>query len=102
MSLFGVCFPTVSRGIIIEGDQIALSTDAGNSWNSVYNGGGSQLNSVSFADSLNGWVAGSDKIVKTTDGGYTWHEQPWQPYRYLDAIYCSDRFHAWAWEINYY
>jgi Uncharacterized protein related to plant photosystem II stability/assembly factor len=96
-SLFGVCFPTLSRGIVIGGEQIALSTDGGVSWSSVYNSGGSQLNSVSFADSLNGWVVGTDKIVKTTNGGSTWHEQSWPtPYGYLTAVHSPDKQHAWA------
>lgn len=96
-SLFGVCFPTSSRGIIIGGEQIALSTNAGSSWISVYNSGGDQLNSVSFADSLNGWVVGSYKIVKTTDGGDTWFEQSWPaPQAYLTDVHCSDNEHAWA------
>jgi photosystem II stability/assembly factor-like uncharacterized protein len=92
----GICFPTISRGIVVGDGQIMLSTDAGGSWKSVYNSGGSQLNSVSFPDSLIGWIAGSDKIVKTTDGGFSWNEQPWQPYRYLMAVHSSDRFHAWV------
>jgi hypothetical protein len=81
---------------MIGGDQIALSTDAGKSWNGVYGSGGSQLNSISFSDSLTGWVAGTDKIVKTTNGGSTWHEQQWKPYSYLVGVHSSDRFHAWA------
>jgi photosystem II stability/assembly factor-like uncharacterized protein len=81
---------------VIGGEQIALSTDAGISWASVYSGS-SQLNSVSFADSLNGWAVGVDKIVKTTDGGYTWHEQSWpSPTGYLTAVHSPDNQHAWA------
>lgn len=96
-SLFGVCFPTASRGVVVGGEQIALSTNAGSSWISVYNSGGQQLNSVSFADSLTGWVVGSYKIVKTTNGGATWFEQSWPtPQRYLTAAHCSDNQHAWA------
>ena len=96
-SLFGVCFPSSSRGVIIGGDQIACSSDGGDSWTTRYNTGGEQLNSVSFADSSVGWVVGSYKIVKSTNGGNTWITQPSPtPQRYLVAVHCADPLHAWA------
>jgi photosystem II stability/assembly factor-like uncharacterized protein len=96
-SLFGICFPSPSTGVIIGGEQIARTTNGGTTWSSVYNSGSSQLNSVSFADSLNGWVVGTDKIVKTTDGGSTWKEQSWpSPYGYLTAVHSPDKKHSYA------
>jgi photosystem II stability/assembly factor-like uncharacterized protein len=96
-SLFGVCFPSSSRGVLIGGEQIARSTDGGASWATVYNSGSQQLNSVSFADSSVGWVVGSHEIAKSTNGGNTWASQSWPyPQRYLVAVYCVDPLHAWA------
>lgn len=96
-SLYGVCFPSTSRGIMIGGEQIARTSDGGASWATTYNAGSNQLNSVSFADSSTGWVAGSYAIVKSTDGGNTWVAQTWpSPQRYLTAIHCVDPLHAWA------
>ncbi len=97
VSLFGVSFPTSSRGIIIAASGIALSTDAGITWTTVRNSGGSQLMSVSFADSLVGWAVGQNKILKTTDGGYSWAEQVWPaPNNFLVAINSPDKNHAWV------
>jgi len=96
-SLFGICFPSSSKGIVIGGEQIAVTTNGGASWSSVYSSGGSQLNSVSFADSLVGWVVGTDKIIKTTDGGGTWREQSWpSPYGYLFAVHSPDKKHSYT------
>jgi len=97
VSLFGVCFPSTSRGIVIGGASIARSSDGGASWATNYNGGGNQLNSVSFADSSTGWVVGSYQIVRSTNGGNTWATQVWpSPQRYLTAVHCVDRLHAWV------
>jgi photosystem II stability/assembly factor-like uncharacterized protein len=96
-SLFGVCFPSTSRGVVIGGEQIARSSDGGTSWAVTYNSGGDQLNSVSFADSSVGWVVGTYKIVRSTNGGNTWATQSWpSPQRYLTAVHCVDPLHAWA------
>jgi photosystem II stability/assembly factor-like uncharacterized protein len=96
-SLFGVCFPSTWRGIMIGGEQIARTSDGGASWATTYNAGSNQLNSVSFADTSIGWVAGSYAIVKSTNGGNTWHTQSWpSQQRYLTAVHCADPLHAWA------
>ncbi len=97
VSLFGICFPTPSRGIVVGGGQIALSTDAGASWTSVYNTGGSQMNAISLSDSLHGWAVASDEVLKTVDGGVTWAEQPLptSAHYYLQAVNSLDSNHGW-------
>ena len=38
------------------------------------------LVSISFSDSLNGWIAGSSVVYQTTDGGIKWNLNPISKY----------------------
>ncbi|MGA7161884.1 MAG: T9SS type A sorting domain-containing protein [Bacteroidota bacterium] len=97
VSLYGISFPTASKGVVVGGSGIARSTNAGSSWAIVYNSGGTQLNCVSFADSLHGWAVGTDQIVATADGGNTWVTQSWPtPHNYLMAVNGPDKNHPWV------
>src|SRR5918911_41231 len=55
----------------------AIVAQAQEGWKSVpNNGGGNDLNAVSFVDQKHGWVAGDGGFVShTVDGGATWAPQ---------------------------
>jgi hypothetical protein len=58
------------------GTVILKTFDGGNSWkNEFYNGQDVFLNSIYFADSLNGWIGGNySGILFTIDGGHIWNQ----------------------------
>ena len=77
--LNAVTFTNDSTAIAVgSGGRVFRSSDRGNTWALVYNGGQSQrsLFSVSFGDALSGVAVGSLGVtVGTTDGGQTWEQR---------------------------
>ena len=61
-------------------------------WFQRESGTESQLNSVFFLDSLNGWVVGDDStVLRTTNGGEDWNSiQSSFNYDYNDIYFSSD------------
>jgi photosystem II stability/assembly factor-like uncharacterized protein len=60
------------------------------------------LRSLSFADSLYGWIAGdSGTIVHTTDGGVSWIQQESQTMYDVRKIFFIDRDTGWATAFNF-
>ncbi|MCF8242222.1 MAG: T9SS type A sorting domain-containing protein [Melioribacteraceae bacterium] len=60
---------------------IVITTDSGNTWQTVESGTDNYLSSVSFTDQFNGFTLGENGIIlKTTDGGFTWISQPTPTY----------------------
>jgi len=66
-------------------NAIYRTTDGGVTWTPYGGNVGFIVYGISFADSLNGWCAGTDGtdglIIHTTDGGKTWVPQLDMPYR---------------------
>jgi photosystem II stability/assembly factor-like uncharacterized protein len=65
--------------VLFNNNQFYLSEDAGKSWNIVAPdvAFGELISSMSFANSMTGWVITTDaeshrSLYKTTDGGSTW------------------------------
>jgi photosystem II stability/assembly factor-like uncharacterized protein len=56
------------------GEAVRHTTDGGNTW--VDQQADHPGNSVSFVDSLHGWITGTIGILHTSDGGQTWSESP--------------------------
>jgi photosystem II stability/assembly factor-like uncharacterized protein len=56
-----------------EASFVGRTTDSGNNWEDLSLG--SVNRSISFSDSLNGWIVGDRYILKTTDGGFNWASQ---------------------------
>ncbi|MEO7822415.1 MAG: YCF48-related protein, partial [Gemmatimonadaceae bacterium] len=48
--------------------------DGGKSWErqTLFDGEGTRLRDIGFADANNGWIVGDQHILRTTDGGETW------------------------------
>ncbi len=62
-------------------------------WFQQESGTQTQLNSVFFLDSLNGWVVGNDStILRTTNGGNNWISlaSGFNNYNYNDVFFISD------------
>jgi photosystem II stability/assembly factor-like uncharacterized protein len=73
---WGVDFLTDSIGWAVGGwggIPIRKTTDCGNTWTSQNSGVSAWLQDVSFADSVNGWIAGDGGVIlSTTNGGLVW------------------------------
>lgn len=64
--------------------QIYRTTDGGYNWVQYGSNAGFGVKSISFSDSLNGWIVGTvgnGFIIRTTDGGKTWVTQLEKPQR---------------------
>lgn len=73
------------------------SIDGGETWDYLQLPGGQALYSVSFSDSLNGWIAGSyGTIWHTNDGGQNWELQESNTDNYLYTISFMNNFTGWA------
>ncbi len=50
------------------------TADGGKSWErqTLFDGEGTRLRDIGFADANNGWIVGDQHILRTTDGGETW------------------------------
>jgi photosystem II stability/assembly factor-like uncharacterized protein len=69
------CFFTSENTCYAVGEKkFWKTTDAGKSWNSLYNFPEASKNnrSLFFLDESNGWVLSGEQLIKTTDGGRTW------------------------------
>jgi photosystem II stability/assembly factor-like uncharacterized protein len=60
----------------IAGSSIWKTIDGGSTWTQQYGDDATELEAISFSDSLNGWATGFNNLVlHTTDGGQTWIAQ---------------------------
>jgi photosystem II stability/assembly factor-like uncharacterized protein len=79
-NILSVSFPKKNLGWALArtyfGSDILKTCDGGNSWkNQSYNGQDTYLQSIYFADSLNGWIGGLyGGILYSTDGGLLWNQ----------------------------
>lgn len=50
------------------------TADGGESWErqTLFDGEGTRLRDIGFADANNGWIVGDQHVLRTTDGGETW------------------------------
>jgi photosystem II stability/assembly factor-like uncharacterized protein len=73
--LFAVEMLKTSEAVAV-GDTGTIMKYSGGGWSTKKSGGSIDWRSVSFVDSLRGWVAGdSGFVVRTTDGGTNWSYQ---------------------------
>ncbi len=88
----GVSMPTESTVYAVETDRIWKSTDAGVTWEKMWEAATGpatfsvRLNDVEFADAMNGWavgyyystftMSGEARVLHTTDGGENWTVEP--------------------------
>ena len=78
-------YATADNGVIIR------STNAGESWETLYTGIGNTLNRIRFADDQNATIVGSEgMIMRTTDGGLTWMDQSAGISGDLNCLYVVD------------
>lgn len=105
--LKSVVFSSYSNGVAVGYDGAILkTTDGGINWSSIIAPGntyGRHFNSVCFADSLIGYIAGGwpaddsiQTILKTTDGGSTWNIQSDNLGYWLRSISFSDALNGMA------
>jgi photosystem II stability/assembly factor-like uncharacterized protein len=91
VDILAFCFTDASSGIAVGYDYdqnrcVWRTTDAGASWENVFNEENYYLNAVYFVNENTGWAAGyydrvgmkEPAIIKTNDGGLTWQKN----YRY--------------------
>lgn len=86
-------------GWAVGADKIFRTIDGGDNWSyqisPVY--GANILNSVFFADELNGWIVGEGgRILGSTDGGNSWHPQSSPTGNKLESVYFIDKYKGWA------
>ncbi len=59
-----------------DSGKIIKTTDGGKNWNLIFDSDTLYyLRSISFVDSLKGWIIGQGIIMRTTDGGINWSSQ---------------------------
>ncbi len=80
-----VSFINDTLGFVVGWNGIYKTTDGGTSWNTV-SSGSSEINSVHFLDSLNGYGLGGGNgfdgyMMTTTDGGKEWGIDEGYPYK---------------------
>jgi photosystem II stability/assembly factor-like uncharacterized protein len=75
--LYGIDFPTPTKGWIVgEFGVIVATEDGGQTWVSQTTPIETTLFGVSFADDMRGWAVGIDEVLlHTEDGGQTWVRQ---------------------------
>lgn len=52
--------------------RVLRTTDGGNNWAGIKIPTATQLESINFLDSFNGYTSGAGRIFKSTDGGVSW------------------------------
>jgi photosystem II stability/assembly factor-like uncharacterized protein len=79
------------QGLIIH------STDQGTTWHLRESGLTTNIDGVSFPDSLHGWaVADYGYVIRTTDGGYNWQLQTQLTPYWSWKVCFVDTLHGWA------
>jgi photosystem II stability/assembly factor-like uncharacterized protein len=78
-----------------SGGMIFRSNDKGVTWNIIPSGTTVNLNSVNFADDVNGYICGDSGLILTTsDGGYSWSKQVSHTMQNLRSVHFTDAFHG--------
>jgi len=73
-------------------DSLAISVKT---W--VVQDSGTQLTSVSFTDTNNGWAVGPDGVIlHTNNGGAAWSKQTLAGGLFLESVYFTDENNGWA------
>ncbi|MCI0532543.1 MAG: YCF48-related protein, partial [candidate division Zixibacteria bacterium] len=90
--LRGVYLLNANKGVAVgSGGTILRTTDGGNNWISQNSGTLTQLNSVSFSDTLNGTAVGDSGIIlRSSDGGVNWSPQSSGTSQTLRGVFFSD------------
>jgi len=71
--LYDVTFTSAANGFTVgENGTILKTTDAGNTWNSVFSDISQSFKSIAFTSDNNGYALSSNSLFKTTNGGTTW------------------------------
>jgi photosystem II stability/assembly factor-like uncharacterized protein len=79
------------------GGRVYRSTDGGKSWSAVDTYAKTDLLSLYFIDSKQGWAVGNDGLVLSTgDGGSTWLPMSIKTRPRLSAVYFVDKHTGWA------
>lgn len=91
-------FLTDSLNGHITGDSglIMRTTDAGINWNIQYYSNPVQFNSVYFANSSQGWIAGYGAVLYTANKGVTWTDQFIDGKLILNSVFFKDSLHGWT------
>jgi len=100
-NLNSVFFIDTSRGWSVGDDgingYIIFTTDGGQRWSRGNTSINSTVLSVSFADSINGWVCNSDGVIAhSTDGGRNWINQESNTSGRLESIFFVNKQNGWA------
>ncbi|MBK8382034.1 MAG: T9SS type A sorting domain-containing protein [Ignavibacteria bacterium] len=82
----------------ITGDSglILKTTNSGISWMNYFYSSPIQFNSVCFADSIHGWIAGYGAILYTADNGLNWINQFVDGKLILNSVFFKDYLHGWT------
>jgi photosystem II stability/assembly factor-like uncharacterized protein len=86
-------------GWAVGGNIIYRTTDGGENWSYQISPvhGANFLNSVFFADELNGWIVGEGgRILGSTDGGNSWRPQSCPTGNGLESVFFIDKYKGWA------
>ena len=81
--------------------MVVNSISQTNPWKKLTTQVNSTLRTLSFTDSLNGWVAGENGvIIHTTDGGLSWELQNSTLQTFITSIFFSDHLYGWALSVK--
>ena len=95
-SLNDVRFVNKNLGFAVgNAGTVLKSRDGGDTWLSLNSGYKKDLNSISFVDSINGFVGGND-ILKTKDGGKTWSCYSIGPGNEIHSLFMVDSLYGYA------
>jgi photosystem II stability/assembly factor-like uncharacterized protein len=90
-------FGCSASAMILVGSEghIFHSTNGGFSWDSIPSFVTSNLNAVSFADEINGFIVGDGGVIlMTNDGGYNWTRQQSPTKANLRSVSLGNAFHG--------
>jgi photosystem II stability/assembly factor-like uncharacterized protein len=91
----GLFYVNPNHGFFSDDRQIAMTTDAGIHWNTIYSGKVG-FHDIHFLSDSIGYIADVGRIMKTTDGGYTWTREVGLVSGSITEIHFKDANHGWA------
>ena len=90
-----------TKGFFLTGKQVLKTTDAGLTWNPIYNDVWSSMYDIFFIDTKNGWSVGANgTILHTKDAGETWENQISNVRVGLGSVYFATVSKGWITGVN--